>query len=177
MSLLLLFKSQSSSANVVYPNGLSSNAAFGLPQFSADEYVYPVSYVQLELFGQPTFGTVFIVNINSLNSGFSTGILLLTIDQYIELTGKAYTEFGQFSIYTTGQLIVVGDNIFEWFEKQPSVQGSKLDRLKEYLNSLGYRGNSNSMVFKFLRDQGYSGSLPQMISKFERTFTNRYGPS
>jgi hypothetical protein len=177
MSLLLLFNSQTSNASAVYPNGLSSNAAFGVPQFSTVGYIYPASYVQLEFFGQPTFGIVYIINVNSLNSNFATGVLLLTFDQYVELAGKAYTEFGQFSIYIKGQLVVVGDNIFEWFEKQPSVQGSKLDRLKEYLNSLGYRGNSNSMIFKFLRAQGYSGSLPQMISKFERTFTNRYGPS
>ena len=162
---------------VIYPNGIVTGEGFGTPQFGAIEYIYLNSYVQVEAFGQPTFGTVYILNASSVASGFATGVLTLTFDQYIEFIGKAYTEFGQFRIYIAGQLVVVGDNIFEWFAEQPSVQGSKLDRLKEYLNSLGYRGNSNSMVFKFLRDNGYKGSLPQMISKFERDFTNRYGPA
>jgi len=161
----------------LYPNGIVTGESFGTPQFGAIEYIYPNSYVQVEAFGQPTFGTVYILNASSLASSFAIGVLTLTFDQYIELIGKAYTEFGQFRIYIAGQLVVAGDNIFEWFEDQPSVQGSKLDRLKEYLNSQGYKGSSNSMVFKFLRDNGYKGSLPQMISKFERDFTNRYGPA
>jgi len=162
---------------VLLPNGLASDLTFGTFQFGTISYISPNSYVQVEAFGQPTFGTIYILNANSLASGFATGVLTLTFDQYIELIGKAYTEFGQFRIYIAGQLVVAGDNIFEWFQEQPGVQGSKLDRLKEYLNSQGYKGSSNSMVFRFLRDQGYKGSLPQMISRFERDFTNRYGPA
>lgn len=157
--------------------GLVSGQAFGSFGFSGNQTLNPTSHIQVEQFGQANLNSRIFAYPTSLASAFDTGNPTFIVDQFLFLLGSSFTEFGQFTLSTPNQLIIVGGNIFEWFAAQTNVQGSKLDRLKEYLNSQGYSGNSNGMLFKFLRDQGYKGSLAQMISKFERDYTNRYGPA
>lgn len=157
--------------------GLVSGQAFGSFGFSGNQTLNPTSHIQVEQFGQANLNSRIFAYPTSLASAFDTGNPTFIVDQFLFLLGSSFTEFGQFTLSTPNQLIIIGGNIFEWFAAQTNVQGSKLDRLKEYLNSQGYSGNSNGMLFKFLRDQGYKGSLAQMISKFERDYTNRYGPA
>lgn len=158
----------------LFPTSLGADESFGSFQLSSKRIIQPSSHVQIEQFGQFVFGSKLFISPSSLASGFNTGNPNLVIKQFLFFLGSSFTEFGQFTLNL--RLPVAGDNIFEWFETRVGVQGSKLDRLKEYLNSQGYTGNSNTMLFKFLRAQGYRGSLAQMISNFERQFTNRYGP-
>lgn len=165
-----------SSRAFIYPSGLGSDASFGQYQFGTRAFVYPASYVQVEAFGIPSIGNRNTFYPSSLASSFAAGTFALNYDQTVYLNGLYQTQFGQFRIYIAGQLIVAGNNIFQWFDAQPDLKGSRIDRLRQYLQTLGYEGQTNEILFSWLGSLGYTETMAERISKFEREFTNRYGP-